>query len=149
MQKPGHFTNQILKICKIHRKLRVELTSVLFCKYLRNQSSDLYEILYGGQSLSWEPKFQISWRSMHKCARTKCKRARARFIATARVYCSCARICAWIFMKFETLVHKIVIDHHKKFHKDQSFGCGDICKTKLTLVQPLILYVFCISSKFD
>ena len=60
VQKLGHFTNQILKICKIHRKLRVERTSVLFCKYLRNQSSDLYEILYGGQSLSCELKFQIS-----------------------------------------------------------------------------------------
>ena len=70
--------------------------------------------------------------------RTSCKRARACFIATARVYGSDARICAWIFMKFETKVHKIVIDHHIKFHKDQSFGCGDICKTKLTLVQPFI-----------
>ena len=138
-----------MKICKINRKLRIKQISVLFCKYLCNKSSDLYEILYGGHSLSWEPKFQISWRSMHKCALTECKRARARFIAPARVYGSCARICAWIFMKFETLVHKIVIDHHKKFHKDQSFGCEDIFKTKLTLFQPLILYVFCISSKFD
>ena len=34
----------IQKIFKIHRKLRIKKTSVLFCKYLRNESSDLYEI---------------------------------------------------------------------------------------------------------
>ena len=44
VQTLGHLTDQILKICKIHRKWRVKQTSVLFCKYLRNQSSDLYEI---------------------------------------------------------------------------------------------------------
>ena len=32
---------------------------VLFCKYLRNESSDLHEILYGGQLLCCELKFQI------------------------------------------------------------------------------------------
>ena len=52
-------------------------------------------------------------------------------------------------MKFETYAIMIVIDHHVKFHKDRSFGYGDISKTKLTLVQPLIFYVFCIFSKFD
>ena len=114
MQKLGYFTNQILKICKIHRKLRVELMSVLFCKYLRNQSSDLYEILHGGQSLSWKLTFKTSWWSVDKCARMSCKRTRARFIASARVY-----------------------------------GCGDICKTKLTLVQPLIFYAFSVSSNFQ
>ena len=30
---------------------------VLFCKYLRNKSSDLHEILCGGQLLSCELKF--------------------------------------------------------------------------------------------
>ena len=25
---------------------------------------------------------------------------------------------AWIFMKFETYVHKIVLNHHPNFHKD-------------------------------
>ena len=32
-------------------------------------------------------------------------------------------------MKFETLAHKKVIDHHKKFHEDLSFRFGDIRKT--------------------
>ena len=31
---------------------------------------------------------------------------------------------AWIFMKFETSVHKIVIDYQKFFHKDR---CIDAC----------------------
>ena len=43
----------------------------------------------------------------------------------------------------------IVIDHQIKFHKDRSFGYGDISKTKLTLVQPLIFYVFCIFSNLS
>ena len=52
-------------------------------------------------------KFQISWWSVRKCACTSCKHACARFIASARVYDSCARICAWIFMKFQSKAHKI------------------------------------------
>ena len=34
--------------------------------------------------------------------RARVVKARARFIAIARVYDSCTRICAWIFKKFET-----------------------------------------------
>ena len=111
-----------LKI-KVFRKL------ILFCKYLRNESSDLYEILCGGPFISCESKFQISLRSMHKCACTSCKRVRACYIANACVYNSCARIYRLIFKKFEILAHKIDFDHHKNFHKDPSFRCGDICKT--------------------
>ena len=113
-------------------KIKVFIKSISFCKYLRNGSSDLYEILCGGQLLSCELKFQILWRSVHKCGRTSCKRACARFIASVRVYELFARICWPIFTKFKTLVHKIVIDHHIKFHKDPSYRCGDICKTILT-----------------
>ena len=50
------------------------------------------EILCGGQLLSCELKFHISKRSVHKCARTSCKTARARFIASACVYNSFMRI---------------------------------------------------------
>ena len=113
-------------------KIKVFRKSILFCKYLCNGSSDLYEILYGGQLLSCELKFQISRRSVHNYACTSCKRANARFIASVRVYDSCARICAKISMKFETKAHKIVFEYHIKFHKDLSFRCGDICKTILT-----------------
>ena len=35
------------------------------------------------------------------------------------------------------------------FHEHPSFCCGDICKTKLTLVRPFIFYEFCIFSKLD
>ena len=110
-------------------KIKVLRKSIFFCKYLRNESSDLYEILCGGQFLSFKPKFQISLRSMHKCACMSCKRARACFFASAHLYESYARICSLIFIQFKTLVHKIVTDHHIKFHKDPSFRSGDICKT--------------------
>ena len=55
---------------------------------------------------------------MQKCARTSCQRARACFIASPRTYNSWAHIYARIFMKFQNKTHKIVIDHHIKFHKD-------------------------------
>ena len=42
---------QTVKICKMHWKLRIKPTPVLFCKYLRNKSSDLHEILCGVQIL--------------------------------------------------------------------------------------------------
>ena len=61
-------------------------------------------------------------------ARTSCKHLRACFILSACVYDSCARICAPIFLKFVKKAHKIVIDHHIKFHKDPGFCCGDNCK---------------------
>ena len=66
-------------------------------------------------------------------ARARVIKAHTRFIASVRVYNSCARIFARIFMKFKILALKIVFDHHMKFHKDPSFHCGDICKTILTL----------------
>ena len=46
-------------------------------------------------------------------------------------------------MKFKTLVHKIVIDHHIKFHEDPSFRCGDICKTLLVFFNHSFLMYFC------
>ena len=82
-------------------KIKVFIKSILFCKYLCNGSSDLYEILCGVQWLSFELKFQNARRSVHKCAHTSCKRAHARFIASARVYDSCTRIWVRIFMKFK------------------------------------------------
>ena len=83
-------------------KIKVFIKSILFCKYLPNGSLDFYEILCGGQLLSCELKFQILWRSVHKCARTSFKRARARFIANTRICNSCMHISTQIFMKFET-----------------------------------------------
>ena len=54
-----------------------------------------------------------------------------RFIASPCAYKLWTRICSRISMKFNTLVHKIVSDHHIKFHEDPSFCCRDICKTIL------------------
>ena len=72
--------------------------SILFCKNICKGILDLYEIVCGGQLLFCEQSLQISWRSVRKCAHTSHKRTR-------------------IFMKFGTYAHKIVIDHHIKFHK--------------------------------
>ena len=100
----GSFSAQILKIRKLHWKLGIKQMSVLFCNYLGNESSDLHETLYGDQLLFFELLFQISWRSVHKCAHTSCKRARARFIASARVYNLFARIkCKYIRNKSSDL----------------------------------------------
>ena len=41
------------------QKIKVFRKSILFCKYLRNESLDIYKILYGGQLLSCELKFEI------------------------------------------------------------------------------------------
>ena len=113
-------------------KIKVIGKSILFCRYLRNKSSDLHEIWYGGQLLSCELNFKILWRFVHKCTRTSCKCAQSRFITRAHFYDSCTRICARIFMKFLNYSLKIVIDYHIKFHEDSSFCGGDICKTILT-----------------
>ena len=112
-------------------KINYQKNPELFCKYLHNESLDLHEILCGNKLVSCGLTFQILWRFGHKCVRTSCKEARARFIAITRVYDSCARIYAQILMKFHTYAHKIVIDYHIKFHEDPSFCCGDICKTIL------------------
>ena len=82
-------------------KINVFEKSILFRKYLHNGSSDPYEILYGGQLISCELKYQISWRSVHKCASTSSQRAHARFIASARDYyywavLSRIKKCCWM-----------------------------------------------------
>ena len=45
---------------KINKKSRIKQTSLLFCKYLANKSSDLFEIFYSIQLLSCELNFKIS-----------------------------------------------------------------------------------------
>ena len=40
-------------------KINVFENLILFCKYLHNRSSDPYEILYGGQLISCELKYQM------------------------------------------------------------------------------------------
>ena len=49
-----------------------------------------------------------------------------RFITSARVYNSCARICARIFMKFKTSAHKIVIDHQPNSCTSRLIEIADI-----------------------
>ena len=40
-------------------KIKVFIMSILFCKYHSNGRLDLNEILFGGQWLSYELKFEI------------------------------------------------------------------------------------------
>ena len=54
-----NFDAQIVKICKMHWKLRIKQTPVLFCKYLCNERLNLYENLWGGQYLSCKLKFKF------------------------------------------------------------------------------------------
>ena len=67
-------------------KIKVFRKSILFCKYHRNGNSDLYEILCGGNLVSFELKFQISWKSVRKCARTCRKHAHLRYNVHAHIY---------------------------------------------------------------
>ena len=126
-----------LEICPFHHYIEIFWyqvigKSILFCRYLRNESSDLHKIWHSGQLLSCELKFKILRRFVHKCTRTSCQCACARFITRAHIYDSCTRSCARIFMKFLTYSFKIVIDYHVKFHEDLSFCGKDIRKTILT-----------------
>ena len=63
---------------------------VLFCKYLRNESLDLHEILYGGQLLSCELKFKFH---ADQCinARAPVVKARAHVLSRLRTFMTCAR----------------------------------------------------------
>ena len=131
---PSWKTFRVRKCKNMENALQIKVIgkSILFCRYLRNESSNLHKIWYGGQLLSCELKFKILRRFVHKCACRSCKRARARFLMRAHIYDSYTPICARIFMKFLTYSLKIVIDYHIKFHEDSSFCGGDICKTILT-----------------
>ena len=63
---------------------------------------------------------------MHAHARTSRKQARSRQIARARVYDSCARVRAQIFMKQNLLITLYLMRKSLKFRKDPSFRWEDI-----------------------
>ena len=73
----------------------------MFSKYLRNESSDLYEI--------WD---------FYSCG----VNVRSRIL-------SHLRMCARIFTKNYLIILYYHINISLKFHKDRSFRWGDICKT--------------------
>ena len=64
----------------------IKQTPVLFCKYLRNESSDLHEILYGGQILSCEDFHEDSCIN----ARVRVVNAHARVLLRVRAFMTCA-----------------------------------------------------------
>ena len=69
-------------------------------------------------------------------ARTRDKNMRARVSyrqnASAHIYASCVCVCARIFTKNLLIIFYCLMNICLKFHKDQSFYCGDIYKTTLT-----------------
>ena len=56
-----------LKVLENTLKIRIKQTPVLFCKYLRNESSDLHEILWGGHSLCCELKLKVKMKKYVFC----------------------------------------------------------------------------------
>ena len=106
--------------------------SALFCKYLPNESSDLYEILNLSSYISNAHLQNFLWRSVHTHARTRRKCARARRNTRVHVYAQCARIYAWIFMKKILVILYYLMSLSVKFQKDPKFRCRDIYKTILT-----------------
>ena len=52
--------------------------------------------------------------------------------ARAHVYASCAPVFAQIFTKTLLMILYYLMNISLKFHRDQNFCCGDICKTILT-----------------
>ena len=126
-----------LKIWKIHtcRKLRIKQTSILLCKYILNESFNLYgtyihKIVKNHQ--------QIFCKDPCSHAPTRSKNVRACILsrqnAIAHVYASCERVCARICMKNLTTILYYFINTSLKFYKDRKFRCGDICKTIITFV---------------
>ena len=69
---------------------------------------------------------KISWRSVHRCAHTSCKRAHSRWNVCVRVCNSYARIYATIFMKIVLVVSWCFMNLSFKFCKDPSCCWGDI-----------------------
>ena len=69
----------------------------------------------------------------------------ARTFTHSRHMCSC--VCMDLYKFFLVILYNLM--SLRFIHKDQSFGCGYICKTELTFVYSFIFYVFCINSKFD
>ena len=57
---------------------------------------------------------------------TKRIRASAGRKVRTHVYALCVRLCAWIIMKIFEVIPYYPMSLSFKFHKDQSFGCGDI-----------------------
>ena len=128
-----NFDAQISKICKIHWKLRIKQKSVLFFKYLHNESSDLYEIWNLGSKGSKESmKIVLSW-SLHTFTHTGQICAHVRRNVRAYVYDSCAHMCAGIFMKF-LFVYSLL--SYKTFIKIQAFVVEIFAKQYWHLFNP-------------
>ena len=88
--------------------------SALFCKYLCNESSDLYEnVFISSKIVKDNPKncgeFKHSWVA---CTRHNC--VCACFLMHVHVYEECLPVCPWIFTKFSLVVHHLSYELKQK-----------------------------------
>ena len=87
-----------------------KLPFLFLCRY-RKYPNYFYLVKFGPGFCKYYKKIILKVNIFVYCWIMSRKRAGSRFIANARVYDSCACICTRIFMKFETLVFKIISDH--------------------------------------
>ena len=78
-----------------------------------------------------------------------CARVLSRRNVRAHVYASCGPVCGRIFTKNLLIILYYLINISLKFHKDQSFRCGDICKTILILKNHKFLMYFAYFHSFS
>ena len=91
-----------------------------FCKYLHNESSNLYEIWNLTSQYSTELPKTASWTSLYTHARNKHECGHSHFFACTNIYVLCVWFCAWMFMDFLLVVHYYSMKLSYKFHKDAS-----------------------------
>ena len=82
---------------------------------------------------------------MHTHTHTRRICSRTQRNVRTHVYALCMRMCAHILKKLFLVVLYYLVSFNFNFHKDPSFGGGDISKTIRMLISSLI----CIYSKFE
>ena len=88
-----------LKTFEVHKcesmentlKINVFRKTILFCKYLHNRSSDLYEIWNLSSLDSNAPILRFSWRFLNRDAHERCKHAHA-FLSHMRTFSPLVRV---------------------------------------------------------
>ena len=76
-----------------------------------------------------DPCIHTRTRGVNVCARDLSRRN-----ACAHVFASCVLMYARIFTKIHMITRYYLMNKSLKFHKDRSFRCGDIRKTRLMFV---------------
>ena len=132
-----NFDAQILKIGKIHRKLKINKRQYCFANISATKAPILMKLRTSIHKIvKNHPQIFRKDPCPHACTRGINVRTRvsSRQIARAHVYASCGRMYARIFTKNHLMILYYLMNKSLKFHKDRSFRCGDIRKTILMFV---------------